>query len=96
MKFDVAHQSTSATVGTTSAVIVAANASRGEVTIVNDHASNVVYLALQTKVGTDPTAVSGSGVRLNSAGGSYTTDQFTGSIAAVATGAATNVTVAEI
>lgn len=96
MKYDVARQSTSATVSTSSSKIVSSNPSRAEVTIVNDHASNVVYLALQTSVNADPTAVSGSGVRLNAGGGSYTTDQFTGSIAAIATGLSTNVTITEI
>jgi hypothetical protein len=61
-----------------------------EVTICNDHATQVVYLALGA------TAVANQGIRLSAAGGSYTTSAFTGAINAIATGAGTVVTFAEV
>jgi hypothetical protein len=78
------------TVGAASAQIVAANDARVEVTICNDHATQVVYLALGA------TAVANQGIRLNAAGGSYTTSSFTGAINGIATGAGTVVTFAEV
>jgi hypothetical protein len=84
-------------VGAASGTVVAANISRRELTIVNDHATQIVYLALNITDGsTVPTAVLNSGIRLNAAGGSWTTNAYKGPIAAIATGAATGVTVAEI
>ncbi len=77
-------------VGGTSAQIVAANADRVEVTIVNDHATQVVYL------GFGQAAVLNSGIRLNAAGGSYTTSGFSGAIHAIATGATTAVGFLEV
>lgn len=87
------------TVGGTTGTLVAANISRRELTIVNDHATQIVYLALNTtdgSGGTVPTAVLNSGIRLNAAGGSWTTNAYKGPIAAIATGAGTGVTVVEI
>ena len=80
-----------ASVGVTSLEILAANPARVEATICNDHATNVVYLALGA------VAVVNQGVRLNAAGGTYTTPPgYTGTIEAVATGASTVVTFAEV
>lgn len=89
--------STAVSVDAASEVVVAANISRRELTIVNDHATQLVYLALNTTDGTTvPTAVLNSGIRLNAAGGSWTTNAYKGPVAGIATGAATVVTVAEI
>lgn len=77
-------------VGTSSVTVVAANPQRVEVTICNDHATQVVYLAL------GPLAFANVGIRLNAAGGSYTTTSYTGIITAIATGAATGVAFSEI
>lgn len=79
----------SVTVGGSSTAVVAANDARVEVTICNDHATQIVYLALGS------TAVLNKGIRLNAAGGSYTTGAFSGAINAIATGAGTVVTFAE-
>lgn len=85
------------TVGGSSGTIVAANISRRELTIVNDHATQIVYLALNTTDGsTVPTAALNAGIRLNAAGGSWTTNAYKGPVAAIASGAGTGVTVAEI
>lgn len=80
----------SATIGGTSAAVVPANAQRVEVTICNDHATQIAYLALGA------TAVLNQGIRLAPAGGSYTTQAFTGAINAIATGATTVLTFAEV
>lgn len=77
-------------VGTEDKEIVAANPARVEITICNDHATNVVYLSL------GGTAVVNRGIRLNPAGGSYTTNAYTGEIRGIATGAATPATVSEV
>lgn len=91
-----ASASTFVTVGTGSTVVRPAAGGRQELTLVNDHATQVVYLALQTQPGVPPTAVAGSGIRLNPAGGSYTTHIFRGAIAGISVGGASNVTVAEV
>lgn len=89
--------STAVSVGAASGLLVASNTSRRELTVVNDHATQVAYLMLNTTDGTStPTAVLNSGIRLSAAGGSWTTNVYKGSVAAIATGAATVVTVAEI
>lgn len=80
----------SATIGAASATVAAANSGRVEITICNDHATQIAYLAL------GPTAVANTGIRLNAAGGSYTTTSYTGIITAIATGAATVLTFTEI
>lgn len=78
------------TVGASDTLIVAANTARTEVTICNDHATNVLYLAL------GGTAVVNQGIRVNAAGGSYTTNAFSGAIRGIATGAGTVVTLSEV
>lgn len=80
----------SGSVGVASAQLVAANPDRVEITICNDHATNVVYLSL------GGTAAVGSGIRINAAGGSYTTAAYTGAINAIASGATTTVTISEV
>lgn len=78
------------TVGASDTSIVAANPQRVEVTIVNDHATQIVYLALGAA------AVANQGIRLNAAGGSYTTNAYTGEIRGIATGAGTVVVYSEV
>jgi hypothetical protein len=78
-------------VGTASTALVAANPARVEITICNDHATNIVYLSLGSVA-----AVASQGIRLNAAGGSYTTAAYTGAVTAIASGATTVVTVTEI
>lgn len=81
----------------TTTTVVAANISRRELTIVNDHATQVVYLALNTTDGsTVPSAVANSGIRLNGAGGSWTTNAYKGPVAAISVGGTSVLTVAEI
>lgn len=80
----------SVSVGTSSVEIVAANNDRVEVTICNDHASQILYLSL------GGTAEANKGIRVNAAGGSYTTSAYTGAINGIATGAATVATVSEV
>ena len=95
----LAKTSGTVSVGAASGVVVASNISRRELTIVNDHATQIVYLALNTtdgSGGTTPTAALNTGIRLNAAGGSWTTNAYKGPVAAIATGAATGVTVVEI
>lgn len=79
------------TIGATTGTVVSANPQRVEITICNDHATQVAYLSLGTGA-----AVVSTGIRLNAAGGSYTTKSYTGAIQAIATGAATVLTVSEI
>lgn len=94
---NVAKTCTAVTVGAASAPVVQANNARVEITIVNDHATQVAYLMLNTTDGTSvPTAVANSGIRLSAAGGSWTSNSYTGPIAAIATGASTVLTVSEI
>lgn len=81
----------------TTTTVVAANISRRELTIVNDHATQVVYLALNTTDGsTVPTAVANSGLRLNAAGGSWTTNAYKGPVAAISVGGTSVLTVVEV
>lgn len=75
---------------TSSTALVAANPNRREVTVCNDHATQVVYLSL------GGTAVANQGIRLNAAGGSYTTNAYTGAIAAISVGGTSPVTVTEV
>lgn len=91
LQTDVAINSGSAaTVGTTEGALVSANTNRRSITITNDNGLNTVYLSL------GGTAVANSGVRLNTAGGSYTTLTYTGAIRAISTGASTNVLIVEL
>lgn len=81
----------------TTTTVVSANISRRELTVVNDHATQVVYLALNVTDGvTVPTAVASSGLRLNAAGGSWTTNAYKGPVAAISVGGTSVLTVAEI
>lgn len=82
---------TSVSVGAATTSVVAANTGRVEITICNDHATQIAYLSLGAAA-----AVANTGIRLNAAGGSYTTTSYTGAIQAIATGAATILTVTEI
>lgn len=77
-------------VGAASTEVAAANPDRAEITVQNDHATQIVYLALGA------TAVANEGIRLNAAGGSWTSQAFTGAVNAIATGAATGVLVTEV
>lgn len=77
-------------VGGTTAEVAAANPDRAEITVQNDHATQVVYLALGAA------AVLNEGIRLNAAGGSWTSNAYTGAVNAIATGAATGVLVTEV
>ena len=88
-------RSTTGTATGTSSVMVAQNVGRREITIVNDHATQVIYLQLATKRDVAPTAVVGEGIRLNAAGGSWTSNEWDGAIAAIATGAGTVYTIVE-
>jgi hypothetical protein len=88
-------RSTTGTAGATSAAVVGANPGRREITIVNDHATQVIYLQLATKRDVAPTAVVGQGIRLNAAGGSWTSNEWDGAIASIATGASTVYTIVE-
>jgi hypothetical protein len=88
MSKTTAGSTTAVSVGTTDTAILPANLGRREVTIVNDGA-NVVYLSFGTA------AVANAGVRLNAAGGSYTTNNWEGTIRGIAVTAASVVTVAE-
>lgn len=81
--------------GAASAAVVGNNRGRREITIVNDHATQVIYLQLATKPDVAPTAVVGQGIRLNAAGGSWTSNEWDGAIACIATGASTNYTIVE-
>lgn len=90
-----ARRSTKGTAGAASAEVVPAYVSRREITIVNDHATQVIYLQLATNRTTAPTAVVGEGIRLNAAGGSWTSNEFDGAIACIATGAGTVYTIVE-
>ena len=81
----------------TTTTVAAANISRRELTVVNDHATQIVYLALNTTDGsTVPTAVANQGIRLNAAGGSWTTNAYKGPVAAISVGGTSVLTVAEI
>jgi hypothetical protein len=72
----------------TSVQILPIDPGRRELTIVNDGA-NVVYLNFGTSA-----ASAGNGVRLNAAGGSYTTNNWEGPVQAIALTATTRVTIA--
>lgn len=81
---------TSATVGTSSAQIVAADAATKFVELTNTHATNWIYLAFGA------TAVVGSGVALAPGGGSWSPPPgftVTSAVNAIASGASTNVAV---
>lgn len=83
------------TAGVASASVAGKNIGRREITIVNDHATQIIYLQLATSPDTAPTAVVGQGIRLNAAGGSWTSNAWDGAIACIASGAGTNYTIVE-
>jgi hypothetical protein len=96
MARQAATQSGAVSVLITSTAIAGKNPGRREITICNDHATQVVYLALATVAATDtPVAVVGQGIRLNAAGGSWTSNVYDGPIAAIGSGAATTYTIVE-
>lgn len=95
MSTQAATKSTGGTLGATSALVAAENVGRAEITIVNDHAVQVIYLQLATNPDVEPTAVANQGIRLNAAGGSWTTNNFDGAIAGIASGAGTGYTIVE-
>lgn len=86
-----AQPGTSVSVGATSTVVAAANPARVEITITNDHATQILYLKLGAVA-----AEANKGIRLNAAGGSYTTNAYTGEIRAIASGASTPALIVEI
>lgn len=79
----------SASVGTSSASAVAANENRIELFLANDHATQVIYLGLGV------TAVLNKGIRLDPGQG-IVISSFAGAIYAIATGASTTLTIAEV
>lgn len=87
---DAVKTNTAVSVGGTSTQVAAAFPGRVEITICNDHATQIVYLSLGVA------ATANSGIRINAAGGSYTTRSYSGAIFAIATGSATGVLVSEI
>jgi hypothetical protein len=91
----VAAKSGTGVAGTGSAVVATEYSGRREITVVNDHATQIIYLQLATTGGIAPTAVVGQGIRINAAGGSWTSNAWDGAVACIATGAATNYTIAE-
>lgn len=93
---DSAKTSGAVTVGTSSTAVAARNQGRQEITVVNDHATQVVYLALETTAGAGATAVASSGIRLNPAGGSWTSRVYRGAVAGISVGGSSVCTVAEI
>lgn len=81
----------SATVGTSSAVVLAANANRKGAIFVNDSA-NKIYLAINAA------AVSGKGILLTANGGAYeinNTNLTEQAVSAIATGAGSELTILE-
>lgn len=95
MSSTVARVSTTGTAGVASAPVAAQQIGRREITIVNDHATQIIYLQLATAEGVAPTAVVGQGIRLNAAGGSWTSNMWDGAIACIATGATTLYTIVD-
>lgn len=92
---DSAKTSGAVSVAVTSTPIVARNQGRQEISIVNDNATQVVYLAFETTPGGGATAVANSGVRLNAGGGSWTSNTYRGAISGISVGGTSVVTVAE-
>lgn len=95
---ETANFSGSVNVGTASTAVLTENLARMEVIIVNDSAATV-YLRLSTAAtlpGTAPIAALGEGIRLNASGGSWSSENYTGPVSAIATAAGSNVTVTAI
>ena len=91
----VARTSGTGVAGAASAAVATDSIGRREITICNDHATQVIYLQLATRGGVAPVAVVGEGIRLNAAGGSWTSNSWDGAVACIATGAATNYTIVD-
>lgn len=89
-RLEASNAGSSATVGTSSGQVMAANPGALERTIVNDSA-NIVYLRLGTG-----NAVVGSGIRLNASGGAWTSTVYRGAVQAIASGAGSNVCLSEV
>lgn len=70
--------------------VVAANKDRVEVTLTNDHASQIIYLSL------GGTAALNAGIRLNPNGGSWSSGAYSGAISAIASGATTRLLRSEV
>jgi hypothetical protein len=83
--------STAVACGAASVTVAAANPDRAEITIQNDHATQIIYLNLGPQA-----AVLNEGIRLNAAGGSWTSQAYTGQITGIATGATTPALVTEV
>lgn len=80
---------------TSSATLLAANLARKAALIMNDHASNIVYITLE-----NTTAVANTGIRINNAGGSYMMSLEAGNLSTsiikgISTGATTPVLITE-
>lgn len=95
MRRTTATTTNAVSVATSSTAIVPVNLGRNEITIVNDHATQVVYLQFATVETTAPTAVASQGIRLNAAGGSWSSNVYRGAVAGISVGGASVVTVAE-
>lgn len=91
----VAAQSGTKVAGAASSAAASENIGRREITIVNDHATQLIYVQLATVGGVAPTAVVGQGIRVNAAGGSWTSNAWDGAVAVIASGANTNYTIVE-
>lgn len=79
----------------TSTVVATKNLGRREITVTNDHATQLVYLQIATDDGTAPTAVANQGIRLNAAGGSWTSNMWKGAVAGISVGGTSVVTIIE-
>ncbi len=80
-------------IGTTSVMVLPANPRRISALIVNDHATNVLYLKLGKN------AVANEGIRINGGGGSYEialTNPWEGEVHGVANGAGTTTLINEV
>lgn len=95
MSRNAAQQSGAVTAGAASTPIAGDNAGRNEITVVNDDATQVVYLKLALSRGVVPTAVVGQGIRLNAAGGAWSSNCWRGAVSAIANGAGASLTISE-
>jgi hypothetical protein len=84
-------------VGAASAVLIAENLGRRELTVTNTHASQRLEINMATASGVAPTAVLGSShIVIFPNGGSWTTTTFKGAAAIIGSGAATTYALAEV
>lgn len=93
---DSAEISGAVSVLVTNTVVAAKHQGRQEITVVNDHATQVVYLALSTTPDVAPTAVANSGIRLNPGGGTWTSHVYRGAVAGISVGGTSVVTIVDI